>query len=83
MTYNGGYALMLFNLSQKSSQNVPVTIDGKTSGSGGPVWGYDKALYDATKNNIWNGPSSSTLSKWYNSFTLKLQPWSMTVVQTM
>jgi hypothetical protein len=82
-TYNGGYALMLFNLSQTAAQNVPVTIDGKVSGSGGPVWGYDKARYDASKNNVWKGPSSSTLSSWQNTFTMRLKPWSMTVVQTM
>jgi len=82
-TYNGGYALMLFNLSQTSWQNVPVTIDGKTSGSGGPAWRYDKARYDASKNNVWKGPSSWRLSSWQNSFTMRLPPWSMTVVQTM
>jgi hypothetical protein len=82
-TYNGGYALMLFNLSQTSPQIVPVMIDGKTSGSGGPVWWYDKAHYDASKNNVWKGPSRRPLSRWQNSFTMRLPPWSMTVVQTM
>jgi hypothetical protein len=81
-TYNGGYALMLFNLSQTSSQNVPVTIDGKTSGSGRLVWRYGKPRYDASKNNVWMGPSYSTLSGWQNSFTLELTPWSITVLQT-
>jgi len=81
-TYNGGYALMLFNLSEKSSVNVPVTIDGKTSGTGGPFWKYDKKLYDASKYNRWKGPGSGTLPSWQNSFTIKLRPWSMTVVQT-
>ncbi len=81
-TYNGGYALMLINLSQTSSQNVPVTIDGKTSGSGRLVWRYGKARYDASKNNVWMGPSYSTLPSWQNSFTLELTPWSITVVQT-
>jgi hypothetical protein len=82
-TYNGGYALMLFNLSQTSPQNVPVTIGGKTSGSGGPVWGYDKARYDASKHNVWKGPASGTLSSWQNSFTMTLPPWSVRVVQTL
>ncbi|MBV8197163.1 MAG: hypothetical protein JO263_03430 [Candidatus Eremiobacteraeota bacterium] len=81
-TYNGGYALMLFNLSIKSSATVNVTIDGKTSGTGGPVWKYDKKLYDASKYNKWKGPVSGTLASWQNSFTMKLRPWSMTVVQT-
>ena len=55
-TYNGGYALMLFNLSEKSAQSVPVTIDGKTSGSGGPVWWYDKLRYKASKKNDMERP---------------------------
>jgi len=82
-TYKSGYALMLFNLNQTSSENVPVTIDGKTSGSGGPVWSYDKARYDKSKKNKWVGPRSSSLSSWQNSFTVNLPPWSMKVVQTM
>ncbi len=81
-TYNGGYALMLFNLSLTSSVNVPVMIDGKTSGTGGPVWKYDKKRYDETRYNKWKGPQSGKLPSWQNSFTMKLRPWSMTVVQT-
>ncbi|MBV8724471.1 MAG: hypothetical protein JO350_03945 [Candidatus Eremiobacteraeota bacterium] len=81
-TYNGGYAVMLFNLSEMHSQNVPVRIVGKTSGTGGSVWTYDKALYDYSKDGIWKGPSTSKLSSWRNSFTVTLPPWSMTVVQT-
>jgi hypothetical protein len=81
-TYNGGYALMLFNLSQTSSQDLRVTIDGKTSGSGRLVWRYGKARYDASEKNVWNGPSYSSLPSWQNSFTVTLTPWSITVVQT-
>ncbi len=82
-TYKGGYALMLFNLNETSSENVPVTIDGKTSGSGGPVWRYDKARYNKSKKNKWVGPKSLTLPSWQNSFNINLPAWSMTVVQTM
>ena len=82
-TYNGGYALMLFNLNKTTAESVPVTIDGKPSGSGGKVWWYNKARYDASKNNVWNGPAHRPLSGWQNSFTMRLLPWSMTVVQTM
>ncbi|MBV9233291.1 MAG: hypothetical protein JO030_04555, partial [Candidatus Eremiobacteraeota bacterium] len=81
-TYNGGYALMLFNLNKTASVDVPVTINGKTSGSGGPVWKYDKKRYDESKHNKWKGPISSKLPAWQNSFTMKLRPWTMAVVQT-
>ncbi len=80
-TYNGGYALMIFNLSQTSSQPVQVSIDGKTSGLGGPVWYYDKSIYDASKNNVWYGPTAASLPSWQNSFSGTLPPWSMAVVQ--
>jgi hypothetical protein len=81
-TYNGGYALMLFNLSKTATTSVPVQIDGKTSGSGGPIVTYDKALYDASKKNVWKGPTTSTLSAWNGGFSVTLPPWSMVVVRT-
>ncbi|MBV8372085.1 MAG: hypothetical protein JOY69_02390 [Candidatus Eremiobacteraeota bacterium] len=81
-TYDGGYALMLFNLNETTAANVPVSIDGKSSGSGGQIVTYDKAIYDQTKNNIWNGPTSAKLSAWNENFTVSLPPWSMVVVQT-
>jgi hypothetical protein len=82
-TYARGYALMLFNLNKTSTESVPVRIAGKSSGSGGAVWMYDKTIYDASKHNVWNGPSHWKLWGWRNSFTLMLPPWSMKVVQTM
>ncbi|MBV9699711.1 MAG: hypothetical protein JO078_06270 [Candidatus Eremiobacteraeota bacterium] len=81
-TYNGGYALMLFNLNETATENVPVTITGKTSGTGGPMWWYDKKRYDWSKRDKWKGPLSSTLASWQNSFTVVMPPWSMVVVQT-
>lgn len=81
-TYNGGYALMLFNLNKTTPMDIPVQIDGKTSGSGGSIVTYDKALYDASKNNVWKGPASATLAGWNGSFTVRLPQWSIVVVQT-
>jgi len=81
-TYNGGYALMLFNLDKNVPVSVPVQIDGKPSGSGGKIVTYDKTLYDASKHNVWKAPVTSTLSAWNGSFTVTLPAWSMVVVQT-
>jgi hypothetical protein len=81
-TYSGGYALMLFNLDKKTPVDVPVQIDGKPSGSGGTMVTYDKSIYDKSKNNVWKGPATSTLSAWTGGFTVTLPPWSMVVVQT-
>lgn len=81
-TYAGGYALMLFNLDPSNTQNVPVTITGKSSGSGGQIVTYDKSLYDASQNNQWLAPTTATLPAWSGNFTVTLPPWSMVVVQT-
>lgn len=81
-TYNGGYALMLFNLDGSNAATVPVQIDGKTSGSGGTIVTYDKTLYDASKNDVWRGPVTGTLGAWSGGFNVALPPWSMVVVQT-
>lgn len=81
-TYKSGYALMLFNLNKKATETVPVTITGKTSGTGGPMWKYDKLRYNYSKHNVWKGPVSSTLPSWQDSFTITMPPWSMIAVQT-
>ena len=82
-TYNGGYAVMLFNLSEYSAVTVPVRIAGKTSGAGGPVWTYDKAIYDQSKSGKWNGPIESHVAAWSGGqFSVTLPPWSMVVVRT-
>src|ERR1700761_7565746 len=81
-TYDGGYALMLFNLDKDSSINVPVTISGVNSGSGGTTMLYDRALYDASKDNVWKNPTTGSLKAWKGSFTVTLPAWSMIVVRT-
>ncbi|MBV8373200.1 MAG: hypothetical protein JOY69_08050 [Candidatus Eremiobacteraeota bacterium] len=78
----GGYAVMLFNLNQTTTEDVGVSIDGKSSGSGGTIVTYDKDLYDQTQNNVWAGPTSASLGSWSGSFDVSMPPWSMVVVQT-
>jgi uncharacterized lipoprotein YmbA len=80
-TYNGGIALMLFNLDENNAATVPVTIDKKTSGSG-TVWTYDKAIYDKSQKNVWAAPIESKLPAWSKGFSVNLPPWSMVVVRT-
>jgi hypothetical protein len=81
-TYDGGYALMLFNLDKGSSIQVPVSIDGVSSGSGGTTVLYDKALYDASKKNVWKKPITKALPAWNGSFTVTLPAWSMMAIRT-
>lgn len=81
-TYKGGYAFMLFNLNENDSQDVAVSISGKSSGSGGTVVTYDKAIYDQTQQNVWDPPTVASLGSWNSSIDITLPPWSMVVVQT-
>jgi hypothetical protein len=81
-TYDGGYALLLFNLDENASIDVPVTISGVHAGSGGTTVLYDKELYDASKNNVWKKPVTASLPAWNGSFTIALPPWSMMAVRT-
>ncbi len=80
--HDGGYALMLFNLNKTTSVDVPVKIAGKGSGSGGPIVTYDKAIYDASKHDVWSAPASAKLAAWNGGFTVHLPPWSMAAVRT-
>jgi hypothetical protein len=73
---------MLFNLDQGSSIKIPVSISGVSSGSGGTTVLYDKALYDASKTNVWKKPVTATLPSWKKSFTVTLPAWSMMAVRT-
>jgi hypothetical protein len=81
-TYDGGVALLLFNIDENDAATVPVTIAKKASGSGGFVWTYDKAIYDKSKNNVWAAPTKTKLPAWSKGFSVTLPPWSMVVVQT-
>jgi hypothetical protein len=81
-TYDGGYALLLFNLDKNSPVNVPITISGVSSGSGGTTIVYDKTLYDASKSNVWKSPATASLPAWKGSFTVTLPAWSMMAVRT-
>jgi hypothetical protein len=81
-TYDGGYALLLFNLDKDASIKVPVRISGMNGGSGGTTVVYDKSLYDYSKNNIWKTPADASLPAWKGSFTVTLPAWSMMAVRT-
>jgi len=80
-TYGGGYALLLVNRNQNEGVSVPVTIAGRSSGSGGKIVTYDKSLYDATQRGEWLAPTVSSLAAWQGGFTVNLPPWSIVAVQ--
>jgi hypothetical protein len=81
-TYSGAYAVLIVNLSDRLASNVTVSIAGHASGSGGNVYTYSKAIYDASSGGAWNGPTTTSLGAWTTNFTLTVPPWSLVVVQT-
>lgn len=80
-TYGSGYALLLVNCNERASVAIPVTIEGRSSGSGGTIVAYDKTLYDASRHGEWLGPSVTSLPAWNGGFTVTLPPWSIVAVQ--
>jgi hypothetical protein len=79
-TNNGGTALVLFNDNETTSQQVVVTLTGKTSSSGVTVTTYDKAIYDQSQNGTWAEPTTTSMGTQTLPLTLTLTPWSMNVV---
>ncbi len=80
-TRSGGYSVLLFNLDQANAANVTVTIAHATGSSYNvQETVYDKSLYDASKNNVWSAPVTTTSKAISPTFSLTLSPWSVTVV---
>jgi len=90
-TNPNGTALLLFNDNETTSQQVLVTLSGKSSSSGVSVTTYDKAIYDLSGSPTGTPPDPSGTSTWAPPTTtsmgaqslpmiLTLTPWSMNVV---
>ena len=79
-TAASGETVLLFNLDAAKTVTVPVTIAGRTSGSGVSTTTYGKAQYDDSQTNVWTGPVHATAGAWTTAFSVQLPPWSMTVV---
>ena len=71
----------LAQLRKRGQSVAPVTIEGRSSGSGGKIVTYDKSLYDATQHGEWLAPTVSSLAAWHGGFTVNLPPWSVVAVQ--
>ncbi len=77
-TYNGGYAVLLFNLDQTNSATVTVDIAHAAKNTfAGTSKTYDKQIYDASKNNKWDPPATKQLGSVGSTFTATLPPWSI------
>jgi hypothetical protein len=79
-THSGGTALVLFNLNEKASQPVEITLSAQTKSSGVKMTTYSKAIYDKSKNDVWSPPTITDLGGKNLPLDLWLAPWSMNVV---
>src|SRR5262249_30828659 len=81
-TQGSGYVLLLFNLDKDNPVTISVNIANRPRSSfTGQISVYDRAIYDQSQNNIWAGPTSSSMGPLTNPFSITLTPWSMTVLQ--
>jgi hypothetical protein len=79
-THSGGTALVLFNLNQTTSQPVQLKLSLQTSSPDVQVITYSKAIYDDSKNNKWDPPTTTDMGSQSLPLSLTLDPWSMNVV---
>lgn len=78
----GGYALMLFNLSESAAHVVTVSVANTPLQSfHASLLTYDKALYDESKRNVWPGPVRLDLGHVGSAAAVPLPPWSMSVLE--
>jgi hypothetical protein len=79
-THSGGTAIVLFNLNRTTQQPVKITLSGQSTSSGVTMITYSKAIYDKSKNNVWDPPTTTDLGSQSLPLSLSLAPWSMNVV---
>jgi hypothetical protein len=79
-THSGGTALVLFNLNQDTSEPVKVELSRQNSSAGVTVTRYSKSIYDESKNDKWDPPTTTKMGAQSFPLTLTLDPWSMNVV---
>jgi hypothetical protein len=79
-THSGGTALVLFNLDGSASAQVNVKLSTQSSSTGVKVITYSKAIYDTSRNNKWDPPTTTDMGAQSLPLSLTLAPWSMNVV---
>lgn len=77
--YASNKMIMIFNLSENQAAEATISINGVSSGAGGPSVHYNKRLYDQSKKGIWAPPNYTTVAPWKGSMQIFLRHWSVTV----
>jgi hypothetical protein len=80
-TAGTGTAIVLFNTSKTDNQRVSLAIAGMSSSTEVVETVYDRAIYDKSKSNIWEGPHKLSRGPQILPLKVTLTPWSMTVIQ--
>jgi len=81
-TLSSGYAMMLFNLSNATTNTVSVNLANAVHTSfQASTTTYGKQQYDDSKNNVWTAPVTANLGTVGTTFNVTLPPWSMVVVK--
>jgi hypothetical protein len=79
-TFKGGTALLLVNTNPATTIVLPIRIASRSGGSAATLITYDKAIYDRSKQGVWDGPSQQSLGAWKGSLSVTLAPWSINAV---
>lgn len=78
---NGGFAFMLFNLDRNRAAHLRVGVEHAQAKLFNAVTAtYGKEQYDESRVGQWVGPSSHYLGVVGSTATVRLPPWSMTVL---
>jgi hypothetical protein len=78
----GGYAVMLFNLSDTATTTATLSVRNAAAGSFTlSTVTYGKQQYDQSKDNVWAGPVSDKQGKVQGKVGVTLPPYSMTVLK--
>jgi hypothetical protein len=79
---DGGYDVMLFNLSETATQRASIAIKGAGKARfHATQYTYGKAQYDLTQRKIYKGAVTSSLGNVSTTFSASLPPWSMSVIE--
>lgn len=79
-THSGGTAIVLFNVNQTMRAPVKVSLSGQSTSSDVKVITYSKAIYDKSKDDVWDAPVTTDMGAKDLPLSLSLDPWSMNVV---
>ncbi len=81
-TSANGYVLLLINTDSTSTHTLPITIQNASRQSlTATTLSYGKQQYDQSANDVWAGPTSSSIGNTATPFDVSVPAWSLTLVK--